>query len=202
MFLSGSFTLTDPYSALSLEVFGKAAKHAWLRVRCEFPEVVLGPSNELWDDGSILLELEIPGPDGEAEEWMRRSLYFGICEEGKSAEEDKRQAVIRDPVCVRLNARVNQESKVAGAEFVFRIDHATADGVGAYIVVANFLKFLAHAIGGREETFDWAASNGKLPMPWVGMMNADQKTEGKEFEDGVKKLTSLVLDASVRILYR
>ena len=35
-------------------------------------------------------------------------------------------------------------------------------------------------------------------MPWVGMMNADQKTEGEEFEDGVKNLTGRVIEASVR----
>lgn len=99
MFPSGKFTLTGPYSALFLEVFGKAAERAWLRVRCEFPEVVLGPSSEQWDDGSSVLELKIPGSDGEAREWMRRSLHFGICEEeGKSAEEEMRQAVIRDQV--------------------------------------------------------------------------------------------------------
>ena len=151
LFLGGSLTLTGPYSALSLEVFGKAAECAWLRIRCEFPEVVLRPSSEQWDDGSILFELKIPGSNGEAREWMGRSLYLGICEEGKSAEEEMRQAVIVDPVCMRLNARVDQESKVAGGEFAFRMDHATVDGVGAYIVVANFLKFLAHAIGGRAD---------------------------------------------------
>lgn len=103
---------------------------------------------------------------------------------------------------MRLNARVDQESKEAGAESAFRVDHMTADGVGAYILVAHFLKFLAHAVGGREETFDWAALNWKIPMPWVGMMNADQRTEGNEFEDGVQDLTSLVMEANVRFLYQ
>lgn len=202
MFLSGSFTLTCPYSALSLEAFGNAAERAWLRVRCEFPEVVLRPSSEQSEDGSILLELKIPGSVEEARDWMSTSLYIGICEEGKSAEEEMRQAVIGDPVCVRLNAKRDKESRVAGGEFAFRVDHMTADGVGAYILAAYFLKFLAHAVGGREETFDWAALSGKLPMPWVKIMNDDQKTEGEAFEEGVKNLTNLVMEASVRFLYQ
>ena len=197
MFLNGSFTLIGPYSTLSLDTFGKAAERAWLRVRCEFPEVALEPSSEQGEDGSILLELKIPVSERETRDWMRRSLFLGTCVEGKSAEEEMRQAVIRDPVCVRLNARVDQDSKVFGAEFAFRVDHLTADGVGAYIVTACFLKFLANAVSGREETFDWEAWKETLPTPWVGMMNTHQRTEGKEFEEGVKKTTNLVMEASV-----
>ena len=199
MFLSGRFSLTGPYSALSVDAFGKAAERAWLRVRYEFPEVVLGPSSEQGDDGSIFLQLKVPGSDREAREWMRRSLFLGICEEGKSVEDEMRQIVIRDPVSVRLNARANQERKVSGADFAFRVDHMTADGVGAYIVTAYFLKFLANAIGGREETFDWEALKGRLPTPWVSMMNSDQRTGGKLFEEGVKNLTNLVTEANVCI---
>ncbi|CAF9932534.1 MAG: trichothecene 15-O-acetyltransferase [Alectoria fallacina] len=196
MFLNGSFTLIGPYSALSLDTFGKAAERAWLRVRSEFPEVALGPSSEQGEDGSNLLELKIPMSERETREWMRRSLFLGTCVEGKTAEEEMRQAVIRDPVCVRLNARVDQDSKVFGAEFAFRVDHLTADGVGAYIVTACFLNFLANAVGGREEAFDWEAWKETLPTPWVGMMNTNQRTEGKEFEEGVKKTTNLVMEAS------
>lgn len=199
MFLSGGFSLTRSYSALRLEAFVKAAECAWLRVRREFPEVVLGPSSGQGDDGSILLELKVPGSDGEAREWMRRSLFFGICEEGKRVEEEMRHTVPSQPVCVRLNARVDQECKVSGVDFAFRVDHMTADGVGAYIVTACFLKFLANAVGGREQTFDWKALNGEIPTPWVGMMNTDQRTEGKEFDEGAKSLTNLVMEANVCI---
>lgn len=55
---------------------------------------------------------------------------------------------------MRLNARVDQKSKVVGAEFAFRVDHMTADGVGLYILAAGFSEFLAHAVGRKEETFD------------------------------------------------
>ena len=129
MFLSGRFNLTGPYSALSVDAFGKAAGRAWLRVRYEFPEVVLEPSSEQGDDGSIFLQLKVPASDGQAREWMRRSSFLGICEEGKSVEDETRQIVIKDPVSVRLNARVNQERKVSGADFVFRVDHMTAYGL-------------------------------------------------------------------------
>lgn len=199
MFLSGRFSLARSYSDLTLIEFGRAAESAWLRLRFEFPEMLLGPSSEQDEDGGLLLELSIPRSDGEAREWVERSLFLDICKDGKSVEEEMRQAVVKDPVCVRLNARVDQESKVAEAEFAFRVDHMTADGVGAYILAACFFKFLAHAIGGREETFDWEALKSKLPTPWVGMMNSEQRTEGKEFEDGVKNLTNLVMEASVCI---
>lgn len=197
MFLSGKFTLTGPYSALSVEVFRKAAECAWLRVRGEFPEVVLGPSSEQGDDGSILVQLKIPGSVEEVIEWMRRSLFFGVYEKCRSAEEEMRKAAIEEPVSVRLNVISDPESKVSGAEFAFRLDHLTADGVGAYIVTACFLNFLVNAMGGRDETLNWESLKGKLPTPWLGMMNTAQRTEGHEFEEGVKKLTNLEMEASV-----
>ena len=199
MFLSGRFSLTNPYCNLTLGNFGKAAERAWRRLRLEFPEVLLGPSSEQGKDGSLFLELSIPRSDGEAKEWAERSLFLDTCEDGKNAEEEMRQTVIKDPVCLRLNAKVSQQSKVAGAEFAFRVDHMTADGVGAYILAACFFRFLAHAVGGREETFDWEASKGRLRTPWVGMMNTEQRTEGKELEEGVKTLKDLVTEASVSI---
>ena len=202
LFLNGEFTLTYPYSTLSLEEFGEAAGRAWIRVRCELPAVVLEPSSEQGENEGISLKLKLLESDGEAREWMRRSLFLGTCEDGRSAEEELRKALIRDPVCVRLNARVNQENKVSGAEFAFRVDHMTADGVGAYIVTGCFLEFLANAVGGREEVFDWEAVKGKLPTLWLDMMNLEQRTEGKEFEEGMENLTSLVMEATVCIFPR
>ena len=75
----------------------------------------------------------------------------------------------------------------------------TADGVGAYILAAGFSGFLAHAVGGKEETFDWGALKEQLPMPWASMMTNEQMTEGKKFEESVKNLTNLVMEASVCI---
>lgn len=201
MFLSGRLSLTSPYSDLTLENFGRAAERAWLRLQSEFPEVLLGPSSEQGEDGSLLLELRYPGSDGEVRKWAERSFFLDTYEDGKSVEEEMKQAVTKNPVCVRLNASVNQKRKVTGAEFAFRVDHMTADGVGAYMLAACFFKFLAHAVSGREETFDWEASNGKLPTPWVGMMNSEQRTEGKEFEEGVTNLTNLVMEAGVGIFH-
>ena len=163
----------------------------------EFPELILGPSGEQGEDGSLLLELSIPASDEEARRWAERSLFLNASRSGKSAEEEMRQAVTKEPVCVRLNARVDQESKVTGAEFAFRVDHMTADGVGTYILAAGFFRFLARAMGRKDETLDWKAVKGKLPTPWVAMMNTEQMTEGKEFEEGVKKLTRQVMKASV-----
>ena len=201
LFLSGEFELAGPYANLSHEDFGRTVERAWLRVRYEFPAVVLRRStSSQWDDGTILLEVEIPGSDGEAREWVRRSLFVGTCGHGEGAvEEDLRQDVVREPVCVRLNARLDLQGKVSGAEFAVRVDHLNADGVGAYIVTGRFLKFLADAVGGREEEYDWEAGKGKLPRPWVDIMNREQKTHGKEFEENVKNLAILVTRSSVCI---
>lgn len=76
-----------------------------------------------------MLKLSIPRSDRGAKAWAERSFFLDICEDGKSAEEDMRQAVIQDQICVHLNARVH-ESKVVGAESAFRVDHRTVDGVG------------------------------------------------------------------------
>ena len=200
MFLGGSFSLTSPYSDLTLAEFGRAAERASLKLRSEFPEVILRPSSGQGEDGSLLLELSIPESDGEATEWAKRSLFLDTCEDGKSVEEELRQAVIEEPVGLRLNARVDQEGKVAGAEFAFRSDHMTTDGVGAYILAGYFFKFLAHAVGGREETFDWDAMKRRIPIPWIDMMNSEQSIEGKIFEEGIKVITNLLIEAAVCIL--
>ena len=60
----------------------------------------MGPSNGQWDDGSILLELKVPGSDDEAREWWRKSLFFGVPGQGKGVEEDMRQDVFRPDSCV------------------------------------------------------------------------------------------------------
>ena len=72
MFLSEMFSLTSSYFDWTL----RAAKRAWLRLRFEFPEVVLGPSKEQDENGNLLLELCIPRSDGEAGEWVERSLFL------------------------------------------------------------------------------------------------------------------------------
>lgn len=186
MFLGGSFSLTSPYADLTLAKFGRAAERAWLKLRSEFPEVVLRPSSGQGEDGSLLLELSIPESDREATEWAKRSLFLDTCEDAKSVEEELRQAVIEEPVGLRFNARVDQEGNVAGAEFAFRSDHMTTDVVGAYMLAGQFFEFLAHAVGGMEETFDWEAVKRKVPMPWIDMMNSEQSTEGKVFEEGIR----------------
>ena len=45
--------------------------------------------------------------------------------------------MIREPICVYLNARVEQEIKVSGAGCAFRFDQTTVDGVGAYIIIGR-----------------------------------------------------------------
>ena len=88
---------------------------------------------------------------------------------------------------------------VAEVEFAFRVDHMNAGGVGAYILAAHFSKLLAHTLSGREETFDWEALKWRFPTPWVGMINPEQRTEGKQF--GVNNLRNLVMGASVYIFH-
>ena len=198
IFLSGRLSLTTPCSDLTLEKFGRAAERAWLRLRLEFPAVLLRPSSEQGEDGSLLLELSVPRSGGEVREWVERSFFLETYADGKNVEEEMRQAVIEDPVCVRLNARVDQENKVAGADFVFRVDHMTADGVGVYILAAYFLEFLAHAVSGRKEAI-WEASQRSLPTLWVDMINSEQRIEGKEFEESVINLGNLIMEAGVCI---
>ena len=73
-----------------------------------------------------------------------KSLFLDTSEDGKSAAEEMMQAVIQDPVLLRLNFRVYEESEVATAVFAFRVYHMTADGVGASILAVRFFRFLAH----------------------------------------------------------
>ena len=56
---------------------------------------------------------------------------------------------------------------VAEVEFAFRVDHMTADGVGAYILAAHVSKLLAHTLSSREMTFNWEALKRRFPTPCV-----------------------------------
>ena len=202
LFLSGTITF---HCQMSSPEFRKAVVRAWLRLRFEFPEVVLKFSGEVNADGSPLMECKIPNSETEAEEWVARTLYLGDTDlevqTESSAESQMRMEVVEDPVCARLNyiGRPNSHSEpVAGTEFCFRVDHQLADGMGVYILVGNFLKILAKEVRrDKDEKIEWEKAVGNIPEPWIVMMNAQQKIEGKEFEERVTKNAERVLEALV-----
>ena len=202
LFLSGILTIHCPISSPK---FRKAVARAWLRLRFEFPEVVLEFSGEFNADGSPIMECKIPSSEAEAEEWVAKTLYLGDTnldlQTGSSAESQIRKEVVEDPVCVRLNyiskPKSHNEPKF-GAEFCFRVDHQLADGMGVYILAGNFLRIFAKEVSRDEgEKIEWEKAVGNIPEPWVLIMNAKQKTEGKDFEERATKNTELVLEAMV-----
>ena len=202
IFLSGMFTFRNPMSSPK---FRKAAVRAWLKLRFEFPEVVLRFSGEYNADGSAIMESKIPTSETEADEWVTKTLYLGDTnldvETQSSAESQIRMEVVDDPVCARLNyiGKLNSHYEpVVGAEFCFRVDHQLADGMGVYILAGNFLKIFAKEVSrDKDEKIEWEKAVGNIPEPWVLIMNAKQKTEGKGFEERVTKNVELVLEATV-----
>lgn len=180
----------------------------------------MGPSGEFADDGSAVIECKIPQDEREAEEWAERTLVFRTRPLGSekmvlvdagamlSAEEMMREEDASDAVCLYLHQAVSETIDleetmnpdwVMGEGFSFRVGHQMADGMGAYILAGDFLKFFAEQLGGRsEKKFDWGTASNNVPEPWVRMMNANQQTCGEEFEDNVKKNTHLVLETIVR----
>ena len=190
---------------MSSPKFRKAVARAWLRFRFEFPEVVLKFSGDLNADGSPIMECKIPSSETEAEAWLARTLYLGHIDLDvlikSSAESQIRTEVVEDPVCARLNCIIRSESHyepVVGAEFCFRVDHQLADGMGVYILAGNFLRIFAREVSrDKDEKIDWEKAGANIPEPWVLMMNAKQKTEGKGFEEKVTRNTELVLEAIV-----
>ncbi len=190
---------------MSSPKFRKAVVRAWLRLRFEFPEVVLKFSGEFNADGSAIMECKIPSSETEAEEWVAKTLYLGNTDldvqTESSAESQIRAEVVEDPVCARLNyiSRPNSHYEpVVGAEFSFRIDHQLTDGMGVYTLAGNFLKILAKEVSrDKDEKIEWEKAVENIPEPWVLMMNAEQKTEGKGFEERVRKNCELVLETIV-----
>ena len=49
----------------------------------------------------------------------------------------------------------------------------------------------------RDEKIEWEEAVGNIPEPWVLMMNAKQKTEGKDLEERMTTNAELVLEAIV-----
>lgn len=104
IFLSGTFTFHSPMSSPK---FRKAVVRAWLRLRSEFPEVVLKFSGEFDTDGSPIMQYRIPISETEAQEWVAKTLYLGDTgldvQTESSAESQIRMESVENPVCVRLN---------------------------------------------------------------------------------------------------
>ena len=190
---------------MSSPQFRKAVARAWLRLRFEFPEVVLKFSGDSNADGSPIMECKIPISETEADKWLAKTLYLGHMDldvqTKSSAESQIRMEVVEDPVCARLNYISRPESHhepVVGAEFCFRVDHQLADGMGVYILAGNFLRIFAReVIKEKDEKIEWEKAVANIPEPWVLMMNAKQKTEGKDFEERVTRNVELVLEAIV-----
>ena len=204
LFLSGTFTFHCPMSSPK---FRKAVARAWLRLRFEFPEVVLKFSGELNADGAPIMECKIPNSETEAEEWLAKTLYLGHIDldvqTKSSAESQIRMEVVEDPVCARLNYISRPESHyepIVGAELRFRVDHQLADGMGVYILAGNFLRIFAREMSTeKDDKIEWEKAVANIPEPWVLMMNAKQKIEGKGFEERVTRNAELVLEAIVRL---
>ena len=202
LFLSGTFTFHSP---LSWPKFRKDVVRAWLRLRFEFPEVVLKFSGGYNTDGSPIMECRIPLSETEAQEWVAKTLYLGDTgldsQTESSAEDQIRMESVEYPVCVRLNHTRRPNSHydpIVGADFCFRVDHQLADGMGVYILAGNFLKVFAQEVGrDNGEKIEWEKAVENIPEPWVLMMNAKQETGGDIFEERVTKNTELVLEAIV-----
>lgn len=173
----------------------------------------MGPMGNLDADGSAVIGCEIPASEEEAVGWMERTLILSNSDERdwvgekamSSAEEMMREKKDGDdPICLCLHRaylggpKSEDTYDVTGTGFSFRVDHQMADGIGAYIIAGSFFNLLAAEIGGRSNPkVDWREATNNLPVPWVQMMNADQQTEGKDFEENVRRNTNLVLEAMV-----
>ena len=87
-----------------------------------------------------------------------------------------------------------------GATFCLRVDHGLADGIGTYILAGKYLELLAKQLASREdENFPWMKATENIPKAWVEMLNEQQKTAGRAFEENVRMNTNLVLEWTVGI---
>ena len=197
LFLSSTVTFTNPLS--SIHEFSSTVIDSWERLRFEFPEVVLKFSGDFIDESAIM-ECRVPTTKEEASDWIRRTLFVGE-DPTSSAESQMRKTEVKYPVCAQINMNV-QEDQIVGADFCFRVDHQLADGIGVYILAGNFFRILAKKVGReKSEQIDWSQAPGNIPEPWVRIMNSNQRTGGKEFEENVKKNAELILEYTVCFRY-
>ena len=207
LFLTGQITLTN--EPISKAQFIKAAGKAWRRMRYEYPEIVQISSKSFNADGSAIMRCEIPKDESFVGEWIDRTLYSNTRTMGEEdamvvVEREMREQEIKDPVSLRLHSakspREAAGSGVRGAVFCMSVDHGLADGIGAWLLIGKVFKTFGEEIGGREEErLDWAKAVEKIPKAWVQMLNAEQRTEGKGFEEGVQATTDLVMQSTVSL---
>lgn len=210
--------ITFKIDNLSQSTFFQAAKKAWLRLRFLHPEIVQKSSGEYNEDGSVVMQCEIPQDERVAEDWLLRTFSTGIdlivkgdAEAMAAVEQEMRkQSVHTNPIAVRLHVlsenpivtpedcqqrRASGDSSKYRAAFCFRADHGLTDGMGAYMIAGKYLKLLAEILGSKQEDkkIDWTKAIDRVPKPWVQMLNKQQKLKGPDFEAAVIENTEIVM---------
>ena len=210
LYLYGALAFMNP---VQISRFVECAKQAWLMLRWLHPEVCLEPylpgvhdTVGHGDDigGIRKMCCSIPSNLEEATEWADASLSFDFArdpESGTSGNAIKglrgRVADLRGervpPVVLRFAARLKdkgeQEKMLGEIQYAFCVDHACTDGVGVYMVAGKYLALLAEQLSDSiSKELDWAKCVDNLPMPWIGVMNSEQRTDGAGFAKNVNLL--------------
>ena len=176
LFLAGSASLAgDPHIDIDPARFQRAAENAWVRVRCEHPEVGMGSEVEPGDrvgaggkDGKAREQEEVwmtcrmmtRGDEREAKAWVDETLFIQVGEQGYEFPEDclrlfskggdheaRSLPSLRLRLLPRRGPQDSRPLRLASFGFIFCLDHHFVDGVGVRLVAGSFFRFLADALG-------------------------------------------------------
>lgn len=200
LFVGGVLTLNRPAKAGHLEI---AAKRAWCRLRFEHPEIASQPAIHPKTD-KLMIEYRVPGHEDDLRDWTERTIkvffrdselpgFVDALTEFRTRKEGSSREI--DAAHVDLYTLLStSDEELSTVRFMMHMDHLFADATGHRLAVRSFLRLLATELSNSSKTWldleqdiNWANSPKNLATPWIYLMNDDQKIDGEEFDQNIKR---------------
>ena len=199
LYLYGELSFKNP---IQISKFVERARCAWMRLRWLHPEVCLGPYlpnahgsvSGMDDEESRKMCCPVPSSHEEVMAWAKATLSFDFERNNAFLGLRERVAELRKdrvpPVVLRFAASgeqvVGENKMLIKVQYAFCVDHSCTDGIGMYLIAGIYLALLAEQLSdSAPKNLDWASCVDNLPVPWVRILNREQRTGGVELEKSV-----------------
>ena len=189
LFLAGTLSLSSTFDALETP-----ALRAWQHLRKLEP--IIGARARVDANGAAWLDLDVPVPEERLREWAERSMVVEKGWKGLDAVRGMWSDGGEDFAMVYLG--LLGEGRV---KFVVNFDHVITDGIGARVLVGQWLGLLAEEMGRGTEIDTDCKGNDGLPPVLTECVNSEQITEGKELEAAVERQWEFFVNDCVSFIY-
>jgi hypothetical protein len=204
MFISGSLALVSPllYSALA-----SAARHAWRCLCFQIPELMVSAICE--KDGTYM-HYQAPKNDRQAHQWVERTVFFEHGNQRLDFKELRENILQRrgqnggdsEQAILLIYSRVQDgNDSTEMFDCIINIDHQITDGIGARILLGQYLSILSNSLNGLpgadQIEIDWQESGRNLSPPWISIMNKEQVKSGPDYEEMVEWSRDILVEKMV-----